>query len=124
MYSKVTSQVRINGELSRCIQEGRGIRQGGETSTEAFKAKEKPFLTRVRTNPVSYKIGSVPLGIPTVADNNCMITDSHTGAQTQLLLAQDNAARVRYVFSATKSKVMVLGDKDVKVCPACLIKLK
>jgi hypothetical protein len=32
MYSTVNSQVRLHGELSRKITEGRGIRQGGETS--------------------------------------------------------------------------------------------
>ena len=111
MYSKVQSKVKINGRLSRCIQEERGIRQGGETSTEGFKAKENPFLNRIRKHPVSYKIGSVSVGIPTVADDNCMIAQSHTGAQTQLLLAEANAARVRYVFSETKSKVMKVGEQ-------------
>ena len=112
MYSQVQSQVRINGQLSRRIKEGRGIRQGGETSTEGFKSKENPFLTRVRKNPVSYRIGSNEVGIPTVADDNCMIADSHIGAQTQLIMAQDNAARVRYVFSTQKSKVMIVGSKQ------------
>jgi hypothetical protein len=117
MYSKVLSRVRVNGQLSRPIHESRGIRQGGETSSEAFKAKENQFLTRVRTNPVSYRIGSIPVGIPTVADDNCMIASTHTGAQTQLLLAQDNASNVRYVFSKTKSKVMYIPDKATKAIP-------
>ena len=55
---------------------------------------------------MSFKIGATSVGIPIVADDNCMIADTHTGTQTQLLMAQDNAARVRYIFSETKSKVM------------------
>jgi hypothetical protein len=117
MYSKVVSRVRINGQMSRPIQEGRGIRQGGETSSEVFKAKDNSFLTRIRTHPLSYRIGSIPVGIPTVADDNCMISSTHTGAQTQLLMAQDNASQIRYVFSSTKSKVMYIPNKDTKDVP-------
>ena len=114
MYSTVISRVRVNGMLSREIREGRGIRQGGETSTEGFKAKENSFLKKVRTHPDSMRIGSIPIGIPTVADDNCMLSNSHNGAQTQLLLAQQNAARVRYVFSTTKSRVLYIPDTATK----------
>ena len=117
MYSAVLSRVRVNGELSRVIKEGRGIRQGGETSTDGFKAKENPFLRKVRTHPDSLRIGTIPMGIPTVADDNCMMATSHMAAQTQLLIAQDNASRVRYVFSETKSKVMFIPDKASKNIP-------
>lgn len=110
MYAKVTSKVRIENGLSRSIMEGRGIRQGGETSTEAFKAKENKFLNRIRNHPSSYCIGSIKVGIPTVADDNCMIATSHTGAQTQLLIAQDNASKIRYIFNENKSRVVCIGQ--------------
>ena len=114
MYTSVTSKVRLNGELSEEIKEGRGVRQGGETSTEGFKSKENPFLDRVRKHPDSLRIGCIPMGIPTVADDNCMMASTHQGAQLQLLLAEQNAARVRYVFSSSKSKVMLIPDKAGK----------
>ena len=114
MYTSVTSKVRLNGELSEEIKEERGVRQGGETSTEGFKAKENPFLERVRKHPDSLRIGCIPMGIPTVADDNCAMADTHTGAQLQLMLAEQNASRVRYVFSNTKSKVMLIPDKAGK----------
>lgn len=118
MYAEVLSRVRVNGELSRVIKEGRGIRQGGETSTEGFKAKENRFLTRIRLHPASLRIGCTPIGIPTVADDNCMMAISHNDAQTQLLMAQDNAARIRYTFSSTKSKVLHIPDKAQKGMPS------
>ena len=111
MYSSVTSRVRINGELSRPLVEKRGIRQGGETSTETFKAKDNSFLGRVRNHPTAYRIGSTSIGIPTVADDNCMLATSHNEVQTQLLLAEDNAARDRYLFSVAKSKVVHLAGE-------------
>ena len=91
-----------------------GIRQGGETSTEGFKAKENAFLRRVRLHPNSLRIGRTPAGIPTVADDNCMLASSHNSAQTQLLLAQSNASRVRYIFSEAKSRVLYFPNKATK----------
>ena len=48
MYASVLSQVRVNSQLSHKFKEGRGIRKGGETSTDGFKANENKFLNRVR----------------------------------------------------------------------------
>ena len=60
---------------------------------------------------MSLRIGTIPMGIPTLADDNCMLAVTHTGAQTQLLLAKDNISRVKYIFSASKSKVMYITNK-------------
>ena len=46
-----------------------------------------------------------------------MIANSHTSAQTQLLLAQANSTEVRYVFSTQMSKVMLMVNKDKKGLP-------
>ena len=62
--------------------------------TGAFKGNKNLFLKRIRTYPVSLRIGVIPVRIPTVANYNCMLAVTHTGAQTQLLLANDNASRV------------------------------
>ena len=109
MYAQVTSRIRLNGELSRIIQEERGIRQGAETSPTAFKIKDTKFLSSVRNNPASFRIGSTSVGIPTVADDNCLITGNSKDAQTQLFLAGDNAASNRYMYNINKSKAMATG---------------
>jgi hypothetical protein len=97
-YGMVTSRVCMRGELSRCIIEARGIRQGGETSTEG----ERKSIS----DKSKIKSSSTSIGIPTVADDNCMISSTHMGAQTPLLMAEENASRIRYLFSTSKSKVM------------------
>jgi len=74
---------------------------------------ENPFLSRVRLHTSSLRIGVTPAGIPTAADANCMLS-SHNGAQTQLYLAQQNAAKTRHVLSTTKSKVLHIIDKSSK----------
>ena len=110
MYETVTSRVRLQGQLSRMIFESRGIRQGGETSTEAFKAKDNRFLRRVQEHPASLGIGPTKIGIPTVADDNCLLANSYANAQVLLYMAQDNASRDRYVFSSAKSKVIKISS--------------
>ena len=112
MYTNVKSRIRAYGVLSREISEERGIRQGGETSSEVFKVKDNRFLERVREHPASYKIGTTSVGIPTVADDNCMIADSSLNAQTQLLMARDNSDKDRYIYNKTKSKVMLAGCRN------------
>ena len=78
---------------------------------ERFKVKENKFLNRVRIHPDSLCIGATPVGIPTIADDNCMLSSSCNAAQTQLLMAQANTAKVCYVFSSTKTKVKYITDK-------------
>ena len=112
MYRNVTSRVRLHGHLSRVINERRGIRQGGETSTEGFKSKDNKFLNKIQCHPASLRIGETPVGIPTVADDNCLLSDCHTNAQVQLLMAQHNSEKDRYTFSTTKSKVIYIPGKD------------
>jgi hypothetical protein len=112
MYSSVTSQVRLNGHLSRKIREHRGIRQGGETSTEGFKAKDNNFLRKVQKHPTAFNIGCISIGIPTVADDNCLLAKSHTEAQVLLTLAEQNASKDRYIFSTSKSRVVYIPGSD------------
>jgi hypothetical protein len=112
MYDRVLSRVKVDGLLSKEILEGQGIRQGGTTSADCFKAKSNRFLTSVRTHPESFKIGTTSVGIPTVADDNCLLSSSAAGTQTQLYMAQDDACRDRYLFSTTKSRVMLFDPKN------------
>ena len=67
---------------------------------------KNPFLKRTKSHPVSLNLGAIPVEIPTVACDHCMLAITHTETQAQLLLAEDNASRVRYICSASKSKVM------------------
>ena len=115
MYQAVSSRVRLQGQLSRTIHEQRGIRQGGETSTEIFKAKDNSFLDKMQQHPASLRIGSIPVGIPTVADDNCLLADSHTNAQALLLMAEHNASKDRYTFSSAKSRVIHLQGRDADI---------
>ena len=68
----------------------------------------------MRLDSTALCIGSTSMGIPTVAADNCMISDSYIGAQIQNFMAQDNASRVRYVFTITTSKTMLIAPDKLK----------
>lgn len=111
MYTDIKSQVKLKGELSDPICELQGIKQGAESSTDLFKAKSNPMIDRSGSHPVAYRIGSIPVGAPTTADDTALISSSRLGAQVQIGIAQLEANQNRYCFSNQKTKVMVVNQK-------------
>ena len=119
MYAEVSSRICIEGELSREIKEKQGIRQGAETSTEIFKGRGNKTLNTIASLPDSLRIGSVQVGAPTCADDTCLLSTSLLGAQTALLVAQDDANRERFQYSESKTKAILVNDKS-KLTPDIL----
>ena len=107
MYGSVTSKIKLNGQLSRVIKERQGIRQGGLSSTECFKARANNVLGHLSQLPDSMHIGSISIASPTCADDTCLLSFTRIGAQTAINVAQDDANRERYEFSATKTKTIL-----------------
>ena len=110
LYKSVTSRILVNGELSREIQEKIGIKQGAESSTGVFNSKSNTTLSQIASQPDSFHIGSIPVGVPTVADDMCLLSTSRIGAQTLLYIAQNDANRERYDFSTTKTKTILCNS--------------
>ncbi len=106
LYDNITSTVKWNGSLSNVLVEGQGIRQGGLTSTELFKARANPLLHKLGSHPCTFKIGSIPTGSIMVADDLALISESNIGMQMLLNEAESDAAKERYLFSTTKTKAM------------------
>ena len=73
MYTNLISQVKLGGILSMPIEEKQGIRQGGLTSTELFKNRSNPMLKRLAELPDSFRIGCLPIGAPTTADDTALL---------------------------------------------------
>ena len=61
----------------------------------------------ISLHPASFRIGCILVGIQSVPDDNFMLSTMLNAAITQLLMAQHNAAKIRYVFSCTTSNVMI-----------------
>jgi hypothetical protein len=108
LYSDVSSMIKWQGQKSKPFQEGQGIRQGGISSTNIFKAKANPSLNRLQEHPGSLHIGSIPLGALMVADDLVLSAISTYNMQGLVSEAQLDASRERFSFSKTKTKTMVL----------------
>ena len=117
MYSDIQSQVRIGGKLSRKIKEGQGIRQGANTSTEAYKGKSNPLLHRAASNPVAYRVGTIETGAPTTADDTAYMTKMLHGTQVLVGMAETDSRHARYNFSSTKTKFMTVNQKKNRYIP-------
>ena len=96
------------------MKEHQGIRQGGLTSTEIFKIRGNPMLDRIASLPDSMCINSIPLSVPTCADDSCLLSMSMIGIQSSILAAQDDANRERYKFSLNKTKTMLCNGKTLE----------
>ena len=110
IYSHITSKVKLRGNLSREIKEGQGIWQGADTSPEIFNGRGNSLIRKLKTLTDSARIGSIPVGAPTTADDIAMLSKTRLGAQTQLLIAEDDANKKRYLFSTTKSRIMAVNS--------------
>ena len=84
MYSDITSQVKLKGELVREIQAR--DKQSGLTSSGLFKSKANSMLNRISSHPLAYRINSIQVGAPTTADDTVFIISSRIGAQTLMII--------------------------------------
>ena len=107
----MSAVVGIDGNLPREIKEHQQIRQRGLTSTEIFKVRRNSMLDQISSHPDCMRNGSIPLGVPTCADDSCMLSMSMIGLQSSILAAQDDANRKRYEFSLNKTKTMLCNGK-------------
>ena len=115
MYSHVTSRVKYEGDISREVVEKQGIRQGADTSTEAFKTRADKLITGISDQPDAYHIGSISVGAPTCADDTCIVSSSIQGTQALVNIAQHDASLNRYEFSSKKTRVMHINCEEESV---------
>ena len=117
MYSDVISCVKWNGGVSMPIKELQGIRQGGDSSADCYKAGKNKLLHHLDSNP-SAKIGSINAGSVMVADDLALVSSSAHLMQINLNAAQTDAARERYKFNVTKTKTVTV---NCKIAPLLLL---
>ena len=110
MYTDVSSRVKWDGSLSSPIHELQGIRQGGDSSADCYKAGKNRLLHHLDNNP-SAKIGSINAGAVMVADDLALISSSPHLLQISLNSAQMDAARERYKFNNIKTQTVSINSK-------------
>jgi hypothetical protein len=111
MYSNITSVVKWQGQTSKPLEEGQGIRQGGLSSTDLFKNRATPLLRRLEQHPAALRIGSIRVGAVMVADDLALMATTPMGMQSLIKEAELDASRERYSFSETKTKCVTIKPK-------------
>ena len=110
LYTGITSIVKWNGEISDAFDEKQGIRQGGTSSADCYKAGKNKLLCQLDDN-TTHKIGHIHAGAIMVADDLALISNSAHSMQTALKLAETDASRERYNFNINKTKVICLNER-------------
>ena len=112
LYQNINSCVKWNGQLSPSFEDQQGLRQGGLTSADSFKARTNHLLNMIEKSPDALHIGSTCIGAPTCADDSALCSKTLAGSMSLLKIAEADSADQRYQFSATKSKIMLANSNS------------
>jgi hypothetical protein len=110
MYAGIQSVVKWNGELSSPFCEGQGIRQGGTSSADVYKAGKNSLLSQLE-DLSTFKIGNLHAGAVMVADDLALIASNEHHMQQALTITEIDASRDRYVFNCDKTKTVYINSK-------------
>ena len=111
MYTNVTSMVKWQGETSASFTEGQGIRQGGISSTDKYKAGKNPLLNRLDRQSIN-TLGHVNVGAVMVADDLVLTANNKYDMQVAINIAEHDASRERYKFNPDKTKFIAINLPD------------
>ena len=118
-YSNMESMVKWEGSLSKPFQEFQGVRQGGIWSPTAYKMFINPALDLFEKHQLGFKIGTIPMGSPTCADDELLLSKQYFELTSMLKIQENYANKERYMLSDQKSKVMTFNLKDQETIQKC-----
>ncbi|VDH90356.1 Hypothetical predicted protein [Mytilus galloprovincialis] len=107
-YNGLNSNIKWQGQTSRTFLESQGVRQGGVWSPTAYKIFINSLLTTLETYRIGSHIGSIYVGVPTVADDVTLVSNCPYEIQSMLDLQTFHANKFRYLISSQKSCVLKL----------------
>ena len=108
MYSGIQSAVKWQGEMSHSFGEQQGIRQGGSSSSDCYKAGKNKLLRQLDATS-SQKIGNLNAGAIMVADELAIVASSMVPMQISLTMAETDAKCERYTYNASKTKTVAIN---------------
>ena len=111
MYSDIKSIVKWEGEHSHPFNETQGIRQGGSSSADIYKASKNNLLTQLQHASTNH-IGHLSTGAFMVADDLLLASPNIHNMQASINIAQRDAAREQYNFNCDKTKYIKINNKN------------
>ena len=114
-YQNSRTRIKMNGQLSRSIEETLGVKQGRNKSSDNYKIYIAPLLDTLDNSDLGVWIGHINVGVSGVADDVYLMSDKQSKLQEQMNIAVHYGKMFRITYGASKSKVTVVGsDVDVK----------
>ena len=117
LYQEIQSVVLWKGHQSTTFQEGQGIRQGGTTSADLYKAGKNKLL-EILDDTTDCRVGHINVGALMVADDLVIAANSPSDLQHGVSIAALDSQRQRYSFNVDKTKIVSLNSKND---PSCLL---
>ena len=101
----------LHESVSAPFTEKQGIRQGGSSSADKYKAGKNRLLHQLHKHP-SNRIGYLPVGAIMVADDLVITSNKAYKQQTSLNIAAHDASKDRYKFNVDKTKTVTLNSNS------------
>ena len=109
-YENTECRIKMDGKLSRTIEEYTGNRQG-HVKAGHFKAYINPCLEAVNRADLGFNIGPIAVGAVCCADDTYVLSNTQSGLQSAINIVGHYAKRYRVMFNAEKTKIVVTGSK-------------
>ena len=114
-YSNTQSRIKMNGYLSRSIEEFTGCKQGNIKSSDHYKIYIGPLLEAIDSAALGVWIGPINVSQSACADDEYLLTDSQTKLQAMLGIAEFYGKKYDVTYGASKTKITVIGSEiDMK----------
>ena len=111
IYKNTSSQIKMEGKLSREFNEYKGSRQGHKRAAGHFKAYINPCLEAANSSNLGFSIGPICISALCVADDTYIISDDPRKLQDLINIVGHYGRRYRLVFGASKTKITITGSR-------------
>lgn len=110
LYSDISSKIKWLGDCSDGFPINQGLRQGGILSTLLYKVYVDPLLELLKSKGLGYRLGTIYIGSPTVADDVTFLTKFREELQLMFDEAGGYSSSNRYQIHPMKTEVTSLTD--------------
>ena len=104
-YKNTECHLKLNGKVSRKIQEQKGNRQGHVRASGHFIAYINPLLLALNSSSLGFQIGPFSITAMCVADDTYVLTKTPSSLQSALNIVNHYGNRYQLTFNAEKTKM-------------------
>ena len=109
-YENTESRIKMNGKISKPLQENLGVGQGKIRSSDHYKIYINPVLETLESAKLGINIGPINTGVSCVADDLYLLSDNQIKMQGLLDICQDYGQLYRITYGASKTVISVVGS--------------